>query len=70
MRIDDPLAAFLLARLDGTRDRAALLGDVRSFVDGGGLDSAAGVTAPPDDELPAALDRALDRLAELALLSA
>lgn len=59
VRIEDPLAAFLLTRLDGTRDRAALLRDVRDHRTPG--------VAPPD-ELPAALDRALDRLAELALL--
>jgi methyltransferase-like protein/trans-aconitate methyltransferase len=69
VRIDDPLAAFLLTRLDGTRDRTALLADVNAFVDDGGLDPDAGVSAPPEDELPAALDHALDRLAELALLS-
>jgi methyltransferase-like protein len=69
VRIDDPLAAFLLTRLDGARDRTTLLADVRAFVDGGGLDLAADVSAPPDDDLPEALDRALDRLAELALLT-
>jgi cyclopropane fatty-acyl-phospholipid synthase-like methyltransferase len=62
VRIEDPLAAFLLGRLDGTRDRAALLDDVRGF-------AAPGVSAPPEAELPAALDRALDRLAHLGLLS-
>lgn len=61
VRIEDPLAAFLLTRVDGTRDRAALLREVREF-------RAPDVAAPPADELPAALDRALDRLAELALL--
>ena len=69
VRIDDPLAAFLLTRLDGTRDRPALVGDVRAFVDGGGLDAFEGVSAPPECELPEALERALDRLAELALLT-
>jgi methyltransferase-like protein/cyclopropane fatty-acyl-phospholipid synthase-like methyltransferase len=69
VRIDDPLAAFLLTRLDGTRDRSTLLADVIAFVDGGGLDPSADVSAPPQDELPEALDQALDRLAELALLS-
>jgi methyltransferase-like protein/cyclopropane fatty-acyl-phospholipid synthase-like methyltransferase len=61
VRIEDPLAAFLLTRLDGTRDRAALLTEVLAFAD-----EAEDVAAP--DELPAPLDRALDRLAELALL--
>jgi methyltransferase-like protein/cyclopropane fatty-acyl-phospholipid synthase-like methyltransferase len=69
VRIDDPLAAFLLTRLDGTRDRAGLLADVSAFVEDGGLDPEAGVSPPPEDELPEALDQALDRLAELALLS-
>jgi methyltransferase-like protein/trans-aconitate methyltransferase len=68
VRLDDPLAAFLLTRLDGTRDRSALLADVSAFVDDGGLDPAAGVSAPPRNELPSALDQALDRLAELSLL--
>jgi methyltransferase-like protein/cyclopropane fatty-acyl-phospholipid synthase-like methyltransferase len=68
VRIEDPLAAFLLARLDGSRDRAALCDDVRAFVAAGGLEPSAGVSAPPDEELPAALDAALARLAELALL--
>jgi hypothetical protein len=63
VRLEDPLAAFLLTRLDGTRDRPALLADVRAFVE-----SAEDVAAP--DDLPEALDRALDRLAELALLHA
>jgi methyltransferase-like protein/cyclopropane fatty-acyl-phospholipid synthase-like methyltransferase len=68
VRIDDPLAAFLLSRLDGTRDRTGLLADVSAFVEDGGLDPAEGVAPPPEDELPVALDQALDRLAELALL--
>jgi hypothetical protein len=68
VRLDDPLAAFLLTRLDGTRDRSALLADVSAFVDDGGLAPAAGVSAPPRNELPSALDQALDRLAELSLL--
>jgi hypothetical protein len=68
VRVEDPLAGFLLTRLDGTRDHAALLAEVRAFVAAGGLDAAPGVSAPPDDELPEALERALDRLAELALL--
>jgi hypothetical protein len=61
VRIEDPLAAWLLGRLDGTRDRAALLADVRGV-------EAPGVAAPPVDELPEALDRALQRLARLGLL--
>jgi hypothetical protein len=52
VRIEDALAAHLVGRLDGTRDRAALLADVRGF-------TAPGVEAPPDDELPEAVDRAL-----------
>jgi methyltransferase-like protein len=61
VRVEDPLAAHLLTRLDGTRDRAALFADVREF-------TAPGVAAPPEDELPEALDRALERLARLGLL--
>ena len=57
IRIDDDLGRRLLARLDGTRDRAALAAEL------GGADPS--VTDPR-----AALDAALDHLARLSLLAA
>ncbi len=57
--LQGPLAATLVALLDGTRDRAALTV---------ALDGCPG--APSTDALPAALDHALDELASLALLEA
>lgn len=57
--LQGPLAATLVTLLDGTRDRAALLA---------ALDGRPGT--PPAGALPAALDRALDELASLALLEA
>ncbi len=66
VRLEDPLAAYLLTLLDGTRDRSELLAAVRSFA---GDEQASGFSAPPESELPGALDAALRRLAELSLLS-
>ncbi len=65
--VKDPLAAHLLALLDGSRDRDDLEAAIRDYVAGGGLDGT-GVDVP--GELGAALDAALARLAELSLLVA
>jgi hypothetical protein len=60
VRIEDDLGRRLVTLLDGTRDRAALTAELRSFL------SDRGATVPAD--LPDALDRSLDGLARLALL--
>lgn len=57
VRLDDALGRELLARLDGTSDRNALAAELRE------LPGADDVTS-----MPAAVDRALDRLVELSLL--
>jgi SAM-dependent methyltransferase len=68
VNLEDPLAVHLLTLLDGTRNRAALVAAIRAFVAGGGLEDT-GIDPPPDAELPAALETALDRLAKLSLLT-
>lgn len=67
VRLEDPLATFLLSLLDGSRDRDDLEVAIREHVAGGGLDGT-GVQPPAD--LRVALDAALARLAELSLLVA
>jgi hypothetical protein len=62
VRIDDDLGRRLVVLLDGTRDRAALLGELRSFLAETGRE-------PPDD-LEDGLERSLRGLAGLALLRA
>jgi hypothetical protein len=53
VRVEDELSRRLLVLLDGTRDRTAILTELR----------ASGADARPDD-----LERSLERLANLALL--
>lgn len=67
VRLEDPLAVHLLSLLDGTRDRERLLVDIRAHIASGALNRA-DVSAPAD--LPAALEAALHRLAQLSLLEA
>jgi len=49
VEIDDPLGRFLLSRLDGTRDHAALLTDIRAFL------AQAHATAKAEGQPPPAL---------------
>jgi len=67
VRLEDPLATYLLSLLDGSRDRDDLKVAIREYVAKGGLDGT-GVEPPAD--LAVALDAALARLAELSLLVA
>jgi SAM-dependent methyltransferase len=62
VRIDDDLGRRLVSLLDGTRDRARLLDELRAFL------REAGRTAPGD--LDTGLERSLEGLAGLALLRA
>jgi SAM-dependent methyltransferase len=62
VRIEDELGRRLVILLDGTRDRAQLLGELRAFL----LETGARV---PDD-LESGLERSLQGLAGLALLRA
>ncbi len=73
--IEGPLERQLLLLLDGTRDRAALLGELREFAKGsGGRHKARGkrqkAEARPMVVDAEALERALEKLARLALLKA
>jgi SAM-dependent methyltransferase len=61
VRIEDDLGRQLIALLDGTRNRTALATDLHAFLTGSG-------TAVPDD-LDAGLERSLQGLATLALLT-
>ena len=67
VRLEDPLATYLLSLLDGSRDREDLEAAIREYVAGGRL-GGTGVEPPAD--LAVALDAALARLAELSLLVA
>jgi hypothetical protein len=60
VRIDDELGRRLVALLDGTRDRAGLLDELRAFL------RESGRQVP--DDLDAGLERSLEGLARLALL--
>lgn len=67
VRLEDPLATYLLSLLDGSRDRDDLEAAIRAYVARGGLEGT-GVEPPAD--LAGALNAALARLAELSLLVA
>ena len=62
VRIEDDLGRRLVTLLDGTRDRAALAGELRTFLTDNGR--------PVPDDLAESLDRSLQGLARLALLEA
>jgi len=73
IRLDDPIALFLLPQLDGTRDRAALLRLLDETVASGRLDIRPDGAAIPDPSripsvLEAVLDHHLRKMAQLALL--
>jgi hypothetical protein len=59
VRIEDELGRRLVTLLDGTRDRAALAGELRAFLAERG--------EPPPDDLDDGLERSLQGLARLAL---
>ena len=61
MRIEDDLGRRLVTLLDGTRDRAALAAELRAFLAERG--------APVARELDASLERSLQGLARLGLIS-
>jgi len=68
--LDDALARRLVVLLDGTRDRAALLRDIRGDAAAmAGLKKAAGEKGDASS-LTAALERSLDALGRCALLLA
>jgi methyltransferase-like protein len=75
VRIEGPLEAALLKRLDGTRDRAALLDEMAALVESGeiGWDQV-GVTTGDTHQLQRVLEdgleRNLTRLGRLGLLAA
>ena len=62
VRIEDDLGRRLVTLLDGTRDRAALAAELRTFLAAHGR--------PVPDDLAESLDRSLQGLARLALLEA
>jgi SAM-dependent methyltransferase len=68
IHLDDPLARHLIGLLDGSRDRDAIVAAMRAA--GERLPPDAGVVAPPDEEVGAAVDEALALLARLSLLEA
>lgn len=68
VRLEDPLAAYLLSLLDGSRDRDDLAAAIGEYIEGGGLDGTG--VEPPPGEPAAAIDAGLARLAELSLLVA
>jgi len=77
VRVEGTLAAHLLSLLDGTRDRAALLGEMRSYIsdiaarlDENGTHDEAQNARRMLDDLPVALEQNLKHLARLALLVA
>ena len=61
VRIEDELGRRLVTLLDGTRDRAALAAELRAFLVERG--------EPVPDDLPGGLERSLQGLARLALIS-
>ena len=61
VRIEDDLGRRLVTLLDGTRDRAALAAELRAFLVERG--------EPVPDDLPDGLERSLQGLARLALIS-
>lgn len=72
LKIDDPVAKFLLLQLDGTRDRAALVRLLDAEASAGRLDITAGGDRVDPQRIPmvlqAVLDHHLQRLLRLALL--
>jgi methyltransferase-like protein/2-polyprenyl-3-methyl-5-hydroxy-6-metoxy-1,4-benzoquinol methylase len=75
LKLDDPMARFLLLQLDGTHDRAALLRLLDREVSAGRLDiTADGAPIKQPQRIPAVLEAVLEhhlrRMAQLALLVA
>jgi methyltransferase-like protein len=73
IRLDDPLASFLLPLLDGTRDRASLLRLLDETVAAGRLDiRPEGGQIPDPSRIPSVLEALLDhhlkKMAQMALL--
>lgn len=73
VRLDDPLALFLLPQLDGTRDRASLLRLLDETVASGKLDIRPdGGQIPDPSRIPSVLEALLDhhlrKMAQMALL--
>jgi hypothetical protein len=62
VRIEDDLGRRLVTLLDGTRDRVALAGELRTFLADQGR--------PVPGDLAESLDRSLQGLTRLALLEA
>ncbi len=75
IEIENPLGRYLLQRLDGSQDRAALVGHLAALVESGDLSIQAGGTSVQNGRqarglLAAELERQLTDLAERALLVA
>jgi methyltransferase-like protein len=75
IEIENPLGRYLLGRLDGSLDRAALVGDLAALVESGALTIPTEGTPVHDgrqvrERLAAELERQLKDLAERALLVA
>jgi methyltransferase-like protein len=75
IEIENPLGRYLLGRLDGSLDRAALVGDLAALVKSGALTIPTEGTPVHDgrqvrERLAAELERQLKDLAERALLVA
>lgn len=72
LKLDDPVARFLLLHLDGTRDRAALIGLLEWEIREGRLNLALEGNSGEPERLPAVLaallDQQLRKMAEHALL--
>lgn len=71
IRLEDDLVRRLLLLLDGTRDRAALLNELRRMIESNEVSIETGNSDDPRDEqenLSAGLERSLNSLARLALL--
>ena len=68
--VEDPLGRYALQLLDGTRDRVALLADLRRWVRDQGRATAAPGAAPSVEVSPAVLEEKLRDLARLGLLVA
>jgi hypothetical protein len=73
--VENPVGRFLLGRLDGSRDRAALVGELAALVESGALTMPTEGTPVHDERqvrerLAAELERQLKDLAERALLVA
>jgi SAM-dependent methyltransferase len=68
VRLEDPLASYLLSLLDGSRDRRDLAAAIGQYIAGGGLEGTG--VEPPPGEMAEAIDAALARLAQLSLLVA